>query len=367
MSLFILDEEESDMGDLAKITSFRSPRYPVLVVGLLLSVLGSPLALAARERTDVIVFKSGDQVTGEIKQLARGLLRVRTDSMGTVDIEWKDIERVTSNYLFEVEVSNGDRYYGSILPSDEKQHLDVTGEAGPVKLGHISVVKITQLESEFWQRWGGSLDAGFSFARANRLTAWNLGFQANYRLPQYLTNVRFDSSFSDQQDAESTTRQTLRFNFNRFFSDRWFVNFPAAFQQNQELGLDLRSTGGAGLGRHLIQSNRSDLSMVAGSIFSRENFPDDPSVSSLEALLVLNLQTFTFDFPKIDVNINFALFPSLTDLGRFRLAFVSELSYEFFRDFYWKVQMFDDYDSDPQSADAETNDFGIATSIGWTF
>lgn len=355
------------MGDLANRTSFRGPRYPVLVVGLLLSILGSPLALAARERTDVIVFKSGDQVTGEIKQLARGLLRVRTNSMGTVDIKWKNIERVTSNYSFEVELANGDRYYGSLLPSDEKQYLAVTGEAGPATLEHMSVVKITQLESEFWQKWGGSLDLGYSFARANRLTTWNLGFQANYRLPKYLANVRFDSNFSDQQDADSTTRHTVRFNFNRFFSDRWFVNFPAAFQQNQELSLDLRSSGGAGLGRHLIQTNRSDLSMVAGSIFSRENFPDDPSVNSVEALLVLNLQTFTFESPKIDVNINFALFPSLSDPGRWRLGFVSELSYEFFRDFYWKVQMYDDYDSDPQAADAETNDFGIATSIGWTF
>ncbi len=355
------------MGDLANRTSFRGPRYPVLVVGLLLSILGSPLELAARERTDVIIFKSGDQVTGEIEQMARGLLRVRTNSMGTVYIEWKDIERITSNYLFEVEVSNGDRYYGSILPSDEKQHLDVTGEAGPANLEHMSVVKITQLESKFWQKWDGSLDAGFSFARANRLTTWNLGFEGNYRRPKHLTNVKLDSSFSDQQDAESTTRHTFRLNFNRFFSDRWFVSFPASFQHNQELSLDLRSTGGAGLGRHLIQTNRSDLSMVAGSIFSRENFPDDPSVSSVEALFLLNLQTFTYDFPKIDVNISLGLFPSLTDLGRFRLGFVSEVSYEFFRDFYWKVQMFDDYDSDPQAADAETNDFGIATSIGWTF
>ncbi len=355
------------MGDLANITSFRGPRYPVLVVGLLLSILGSPVTLAERERTDVIVFKSGDKVTGEIKQLDRGLLRVRTNSMGTVDIEWEDIERVTSNYRFEVEVSNGERYYGSILPSGEKQHLDVTGEAGPVTLEHMSVVKITQLEGEFWQRWSGSLDMGYSFARANRLTTWNLGFEGNFRMPKHLTNVKFDSNFSDQQDAESTTRHTFLFSFNRFFSDRWFVNFPVSFQQNNELSLDLRSTGGVGIGRHLRQTNRSNLGLVVGGIFSRENFPDDPSVSSMEAMAVLDLQTFTYDFPKVDVGITFAVFPSLSDLGRVRFAFTSELSYEFFRDFYWKVKMFDDFDSSPQAEDAEKNDFGISTSIGWTF
>lgn len=118
---------------------------------------------------DVIHLRDGDRVTGEIKELDRGLLRVKTNTMGTVDIEWKDIERVTSNYSFEIEVSSGERYVGSILPSAENQYLDVTGEAGFSSLEHMSVGRNTQLENVFWKRWDGSLGVGFSFARANRV------------------------------------------------------------------------------------------------------------------------------------------------------------------------------------------------------
>lgn len=355
------------MGGLPNRTRFRDSRYPVLVLVLVLSILGSPLARAQRERTDVILLDNGDRVTGEIEHLEHGLLRVRTDFMGRVDIEWENVEQVTSNYLFEVELSNGERHFGSILPSDDKQYLDVTGEAGPVRLGRMSVVRIAQLENRFLQRWDGSLDVGFSFLRANRSSTFNLGFQGGYRLPAHLTNVRLDSNVSDQKNLEKTTRHTFNVSHNRFFGYRWFTNVLANFEHNNELGLDLRSTGGGGIGRHLIQTNRSEVTLLAGGLFSRENFPSDPSVSSIEAMTTLSFRTFSYSFPNMEVSINLSVIPSLSDLGRLRVAFTSELTYEFFRDFYWKAKMYDDFDSDGPARDAEKNDFGVSTSIGWAF
>jgi len=66
-------------------------------------------------------------VTGEIKELDRGLLRVRTNAMGTVDIEWKEIERVTSNYSFEIEVSSGGAGLGRNLIQTNRSRLSLVG------------------------------------------------------------------------------------------------------------------------------------------------------------------------------------------------------------------------------------------------
>jgi len=68
------------MESLVNTTRSRGPGYSVQVLVLVLSILGSPLALAQRARTDVIHLKDGDRVTGEIKELDRGLLRVRTNT-----------------------------------------------------------------------------------------------------------------------------------------------------------------------------------------------------------------------------------------------------------------------------------------------
>jgi len=67
------------------------------------------------------------------------------------------------------------------------------------------------------------------------------------------------------------------------------------------------------------------------------------------------------------VSIVLSAFPSPSDLGRIRLAFNGDFSDEFFGDSIWKVKLFDDFDSDPQTEDAEKSDFGISTSIGHLF
>ncbi len=58
------------------------------------------IPLLARDKTDVVILKNGDHVTGEIKSLDRGKMTLSTDSMGTVQIEWEDVARVTSLCVF---------------------------------------------------------------------------------------------------------------------------------------------------------------------------------------------------------------------------------------------------------------------------
>ena len=68
-------------------------KWTVLSV-CLLALLFSPLARA--EKTDIVVLKNGDKITGEVKGLERGKLEFSTDSMGTVSIEWEDIQEILS-------------------------------------------------------------------------------------------------------------------------------------------------------------------------------------------------------------------------------------------------------------------------------
>jgi hypothetical protein len=60
------------------------------------SFIGSPAL--ARDKTDVILVSNGDRLTGEIKQLEHGILRLGTNYMGEVQIEWDDIVRIESDF-----------------------------------------------------------------------------------------------------------------------------------------------------------------------------------------------------------------------------------------------------------------------------
>ena len=61
---------------------------------LLCCVLAMPVL--GQRKSDLVTLYNGDRVTGEIKSLGNGVLKLSTDSMGTVNIEWQEIASVKS-------------------------------------------------------------------------------------------------------------------------------------------------------------------------------------------------------------------------------------------------------------------------------
>ena len=85
------------------------------ITATLLAILllgGLPASLHARNKTDLIYLNNGDRITGEIKQMDRGILQLKTDGLSTVNIEWADIDSVNSVYQFRVEDRGGDKFFG---------------------------------------------------------------------------------------------------------------------------------------------------------------------------------------------------------------------------------------------------------------
>jgi hypothetical protein len=124
----------------------RSRQLAVFVFALF--VVAPPLE--ARPKTDIVHLKNGDRLTGEIKGLARGKLTLLTDAVGTVAVEWSEIDRVKSEFLFEVETEAGGRFFGLIQPSSDQGKMDVEELAGTTTLEQARVVEITPIEETFW-------------------------------------------------------------------------------------------------------------------------------------------------------------------------------------------------------------------------
>ena len=206
---------------------------------------------AAAQKTDVIVLGNGDQVTGEIKKLNHGLLQLSTDHMGTVEIEWAHIDNVTSTKSFVVELEDGDRFFGTLELARDEGVSEIVGPARE-SVEMPGVVEMTPLKRSIWAQIDGSIDLGFSFTQANTVTTWTAAANAAYRARDYLTAVRYSSYVNTQEHADAITRNVIDLALSRFIGDRWFGFGIADFLQSTELGVDLRTTAGGGLGRHLI-------------------------------------------------------------------------------------------------------------------
>ena len=71
--------------------------------------------LFARNKTDIIVMKNGDRLTGEIKGLDAGVLYVSFDYMlGNISIQWSKVDHLESTQLFLVKAEDGSVYSGTL-------------------------------------------------------------------------------------------------------------------------------------------------------------------------------------------------------------------------------------------------------------
>ncbi len=353
------------MFSLEKNVLFKSRLSRTAAIGALFALAASPVQ--ARPKTDVIILINGDHVTGEIKKLERGKLTVRTDSMGTVEIEWEKIEKVTSQYRYTVALRSGLRLVGSLAPGDKNQVLDVVSIGDKVPVDYLRVVEIEPFEESFWERVKGSFSLGYSFAEANSAEKWALDAQANYRTRKYLATTHFSSLLQDQEGAERITRNVLDLGYEWFLGSRWYAFGLSSFQQSSTQGLEFRGLFGGGAGRHLYQSTRSDLSVIGGLGVAREKYVDTDFITSSEAIAGLEYETFSYDTPKVEITGRFFVFPNLTTWGRVRLRVEGSVRVELIKDLFFGVNVYESFDSDPPVQTFSRNDFSIATSLGWTF
>ena len=330
----------------------------------------------ARDKTDVVWLANGDRVTGEIKQLQHGKLQMSTDSLGTVRIEWEDITRLESDYQFQFERTDGTRVTGIIEKTSDPQKITVVGDRETVSFAHDNVVRISQIEDTFWERLQGSLTFGYSFTKASDVAQGNLGFRATHRTEIRSFTVDGSTIITSDQANENTQRSNLMFSTTRFRSNRWFNSYVLNFESNDELGLNLRSSLGAGLGRYLIQTNNSELAVIGGLLGTAENL--NPEVSppgiaaqsskeSIEGMLGIDYSRYIFDDPTVDLSAGLFAFPSITESGRTRAQLDVNLRWELINDLFWDLTYYNTFDSDPPSGSESTNDYGVVTSIGYSF
>jgi len=325
-----------------------------------------PSVLFARKKTDIVVLKNGDHLTGEIKQLDRGILKLSTDDIGTINIEWVKVDSLNSVYQFRVETRLAEKYFGSIFLG-RSGDLEVIREGRVATVGHTDVVAITPLEAGFWQRLDGSFSVGFSYTKSNKLAQLSSDVNIRYRTP--LRQVILDASTisTSQTDKETTRRADVSLTYNRLFHNRWFVTTSASGQSNDELGLDLRLNFAPGVGVDMIQSNHNSFTSTLGLNVNREWSSNNQGDYNLEGFFGLEFATFRSDSPKTNITLTGIVYPGLTTWGRIRSEVDVNASRELISDLTFVLTFYHSSDSDPVDPNAAHTDYGLVSSLAYTF
>lgn len=342
-----------------RLSRQRIPLAPLLIIMLL------PVSAHAA-KTDTVVLKNGDRITGEVKALDRGRLRYSTDAMGTIYIEWDEVKTVSSDLFFRVQLADGQRFFGSLSDAGGAGTLGVSGDRGTGSMPLMDFVRITPVKDD----WKGRLDlkagVGYSYAKASDVTKASVHLDTEYVSERRVTTGSARAEFTDDGD-ETTSSTLLTGQYYRLRPNRNFNFLLGQAEQNDELDVDLRVLLGAGVGRVFNQSNRRRWLGSVGLGVAQEESSDGESNTDLEGILQTRYDSFLYDTPKLDLVLNLLVFPSITEAGRVRSNYDLTLSKEIVADFFFDFSVAGSYDTDPTSADAAKSDYSITTGLSYEF
>jgi hypothetical protein len=323
----------------------------------------SPAFAAAK--TDIVELVNGDRITCEIKKLERGKLTVKTDGIGTIAIEWDDIQRLSSLARYDIELASGERLYGTLVRADPRT-VDVSDGPAVERLSLGDIVRLFPVGRTFWARLDGSIAAGFDFTSANEQTQWTFDTSVLYRSRRWVTELTADSLLTTSEDSDRQTRNNLAVQGLRSLRPRWWALTFLQFQQNEELSLNLRSLAGGGIARVLEQSSRSTAYIAGGAAFTTEQYAGEGDQNVAEAVAGASYAWYTFDGRSTNFTTAVYTYYALNGGSRMRLELDTSFKSDIVGDLYWSVNGFESFNSRPPT-DQKKNDFGITATLGWNF
>ena len=358
---------------LRPTAAFRPSRWlndtlAALMLGAALLVLSAPLQAAPK--TDILVFHNGDRLTGETKGLERGKLSFKTDATGTIEIEWDKVASLQTDQYLEVELSDGRRHFGraSLAQTEGQLKLRVGSGSNTREVRLAEVVRLAPIEQGgFFDRLDGYVTAGYDYTKSSgvRQATFTGGLSSRDEKRQWA--IDSSATLISQSGQDDTNRYNIGAFNRRFLADRWFVQGFGSFEGNDELGIDLRTTIGAAYGRFLRQDQKTDWAAYAGLAVTRENFSEQPTNDSVEGVLGTQYWFFRYNAPEASLNASLNLFPSLTESGRVRSEAQMNARYEIVSDLFFQLSFYGSYDSEPGAGAESKSDYGVTTSLGYSF
>lgn len=330
-------------------------------------LLCAPQLAFSAQKTDIVFLTNGDRVTGEVIRLEAGVLEFKTDTMGTTFIEWRFIADIISEKNHSLETVGGIRLLGQLEKPEKGDYIQVQTPAGRVTLDSDEVVSVWPVEASFLDRMDLETSVGFDYAKSTDIT--NFILSANFRLRgvDRLTEASLRTDVTTSGESNDQHRYEVRAGHQYLLPEGKFRAWLAGFDRNDALGLDARLTGGAAMGKYFVKTNSKWFSLSAGLLASEERPKEGDREVNVEALASMRYRYFRFADPERNFDTTLSVFPSVTDFGRVRWDLRSTFKLEFLRDLFWSMELYASYDSDPLSQEGEKSDYGIISSLGWTY
>lgn len=352
----------------------RPPGFPSSVRWILLTLFSiCRVAPASAQfirhpvQNDSLVLRNGDVLTGEFRQLSRGLVTLKTDAASTISVKWPRVLTAVTDKQFEITTHDGIRRFGSMGRGDRLGWVKIRTLSDTTEVPITSVVDMVRLKGSFFRRLDGSVDLGANYSQQNNKVDANLSARFRYIRAGTRAGLKLNGSLSRQDSTANITRGDATVSYVSELQNRWIFGIIVSGEENSQLSLDLRLTAGAGPGRYWVHTNGLVLSSLLEVAVTKENFTGEDVRSTLPVSLVTDIEVFNWAGLSTDLSGMLNIERVASDAGRWRFVFDAKLRKELVSNLYLSVGVNEQYDSRPPAAGANKNDFYVSTSLGWTF
>lgn len=336
-------------------------------------ILASPSAMS--EKTDVLYFENGDQMTCEIKSLAAGSLRVSVDYLdGTILVEWSKVVRLTSPQLFIIKTEDGSAYSGKLSTVDVGKGEPIEFQVDLVSGGQLRIEKsqiaeMSRTSDKFFGRLNGSIASGVIYSKGNDNTQLSISTNIAYPRPRWGVGISFNSNVSTSSGAASSTRNQLALDGYKLMRWRNFYYTAAASGlTSTEQGIDLQTNLGAGIGRYVRNSNTIVFSVLAGATWQNTTYVPGVTAGTTESIAtgLLGVTLNIVHFSKMTLTFKASALPTFNSDGRTFYNTNASYYLKLFGDLNWNLSFYGNWDTKPPQG-YSGSDYGFSSGLGWTF
>lgn len=330
--------------------------------------LGLILLFPVLLKGDVVSLENGDRLSGEVEGLSKGKLIFSTAYAGKVKIDWSRVTRLSTVGEYVVQFISGRSATGTI---QSREVAVATIESAPPQVVPLTDIVTIRKSAALVEKaglldtWHGNADFGYSVRGGNSdVKNLTLNFEPERRTASNRTWIRLQSLYNVQNQVVSSGLYRGQVRYERYLDQHLFVFVVGLMEKDRRKSIDLRTSQGGGAGWRLMSGAGMALSLFGGATFLQERFTGSPRNFSGEALAGLEMQTKTF--PPFVISTKSQILPMIGS-SRYRLEWDGNIRVPVLAGFTLGVQLFDYFDSSPLPPQVKRNDFGVLSTLGFSF
>jgi len=239
-----------------------------------ISTIAGIALLTLSAYADTVLFKSGDRLSGTIKEVKDGKMLFTSKVAGALTLKMEDIQTFASDEPLAMILDDGTSVQQTATAVDGGGVEVVTENGQRRTLALEQIVKVNPEKV----RWTGSAVASYMETAGNSVNR-NATIIADAMRRSEDTRTKVDAGyFYSQQEADNGVKETTADNFffggkfDYFWAKHFYTYANARYYKDKILDLDHRLTTGIGLGYQWIETDNWNIFTELGAAYVDEKY-----------------------------------------------------------------------------------------------